>query len=371
MRVLAVTPWLPTRVTPVTAPLIVSDVLLLQQEHEVVVLHLGAPGDLQGEQPEVAGLRVIRIPFHQSQPRTWLPAARELKKYSRSADLVHTMGLPALLPTWLANIRKPWVHTEHYGMLIAGDKTARQRRSIGVLRRLLSKPGQAVAVSEELAKVVSRARQGEPVPVIENYVPMGSLDGREEEAQLSKDKPLLMVAVGGLAPHKGPVQAVEALAELRGRGWDASLTWVGGGALEKEVRQRARELGVEDELSLPGPVAPEELGSYLDAANLFLLPTEHETFGIALAEALGNGLPVVTSGHGQHTAFLPDHASRVAASRDGRILADSVEELVGDPQLWSPREIVDYAQRRFNSADREADYAWVYSAATRDRAGRA
>jgi glycosyltransferase involved in cell wall biosynthesis len=98
-------------------------------------------------------------------------------------------------------------------------------------------------------------------------------------------------------------------------------------------------------------------------AHLFVLPTQGETFGVAIAEALGHGLPVVTSGQGGHRAFLPPAASRAVDARSGPALAGAIAELAADPERWTPEQIAAYARETFSEERRRADYREVYDRA--------
>lgn len=142
---------------------------------------------------------------------------------------------------------------------------------------------------------------------------------------------------------------------------DASLTWVGEGGLAERMVEIAAEAGMADHLDLAGHLAPDELSKELLSADLFLLPVETETFGVAIAEALAHGLPVVTSGTGGHLEFLPPHASRVVPDRTPTALAEAVLDIAEDPELWSRGRIADYAASRFSSEARRYAYRGVYA----------
>lgn len=55
MRVLAVTPWLSTRKKPVMAPFMQRDIELLQEDHEVITMHLVSPADLSEDEVDIPG----------------------------------------------------------------------------------------------------------------------------------------------------------------------------------------------------------------------------------------------------------------------------------------------------------------------------
>ena len=147
---------------------------------------------------------------------------------------------------------------------------------------------------------------------------------------------------------------------LRHRGFDVSLRWLGSGPLHGEARELVRSLGLDEVVEFPGTVPQERVWEEMTQANLFALPTETETFGVAFAEALGHGLPVVASGVGGHLGFLPPEGSRVAAERTEVAIADAIQDLVQDGSRLSSDEIVSFAAQRFDENHRVSQYRSVY-----------
>ncbi len=343
----------------------VRDVELLQQDNDVIVLHLINPSDDDGggsPEPrvlEVPGIREVRVPFHFASPRTWFRAAKAVSQYAKGADLVHSMALSSMIPVALAHLKKPWVHTEHYGMLVNPDITFRQRLSLWIQRQLYRLTEQNIAVSSTLAEVVNKTART-PAVIIENHVMVDDSYGRNSGEEFGAGRELRLLGVGGLIAHKGPLQALEAVRELKSRGHDVTLHWAGDGPLKEEAQRTIQETGLGDSVKLMGALDRDEVQEQLRWANLFLLPTESETFGVAIAEALGHGLPVVTSGTGGHHEFLPQRASRVVRKRDGVALADAVEDLVGDTNRMAGHEIWQFAQGRFSDEMRRGAYLDVY-----------
>ncbi len=361
MRVLAVTPWFPSEVRPGLGLFNLRDVEMLALDHEVTVLHLHDPslGGEPGEWDAAPGIHVVRIPYHYTRPWTIPRALRTLRRLATEADVVHTMAFPALLPMQLASLPTPWIHTEHWSGLLSLPTSLRGRLGHAVLRGGLRRPDEVVAVGQRLSEVIEGIRK-EPVPVIENFVRLASPDHIAERWEAGSGSPLRLVAVGGLVPWKGPIEAVDALADLRSRGVDARFDWAGVGPLRDAVAARAEELGVSEHMRLLGHVSPEALDDVLANAHLFLMATEYETFGIAYAEALGHGLCVVATGTGGHVTFLPDSASRVVEDRSGPSLADAVVELMRNDDRWAPVQIFEYARQRFSPAERRRSYLEIY-----------
>jgi glycosyltransferase involved in cell wall biosynthesis len=116
---------------------------------------------------------------------------------------------------------------------------------------------------------------------------------------------------------------------------------------EREVRSVAEGLGVADRLHLIGSLEPESetLADTFAAADLLLLPSRHEPFGIVALEAWAAGLPVVAARVGG-LAELVRHGKDgfLAASGDASALAEAVANLTGN--LLLARAMGDAGKRR-------------------------
>jgi glycosyltransferase involved in cell wall biosynthesis len=106
-----------------------------------------------------------------------------------------------------------------------------------------------------------------------------------------------VVTVGGIEPRKGTLDLVEAMALVRSVRPGARLAIAGGETLFDYRDYRAAfeasvaSLGVEVEVL--GPLAQDELPSFVAAADVFAFPSTQEGFGLAAMEALAAGVPVV------------------------------------------------------------------------------
>ncbi len=354
MRVLVVTPWLPTAKKPAAGTFTLRDIELLQRDHTVTILHLT---DADPGEPAPPG--TVRSSYNFRSPSSVRAATRAVQDLLDSHDLVHTMAMSALLPVAAARPTLPWVHTEHFSELVNPNLPWHRKALLRTLSTLYRFPTQTVAVGTELANVLDKHR-AEPTTVIGNYVRFPA----ELHDRPPREDPQLL-AVGGLIPRKGPLESVQTLAELHDRGVHATLTWVGTGPLEDKMRTLARHLSVEEFLHLPGFVTPNDLSQYFLDADLFFLPTQAETFGVVFAEALAHGLPVVGAGVGGHIDFLPPEGSRIATSRRPEKLAAATRELLDDPKRLTRTQLSSYAASRFSEERRQTQYADVYTQATR------
>ena len=92
--------------------------------------------------------------------------------------------------------------------------------------------------------------------------------------------------------HRFDLQILEALLHEH-PALDVKLLWIGEGELEQELRQRVTDAGLEDRVHFAGVV--HNVGDYLQAMDVFLLPSLFEGLGIVGVEAQAAGLPVLVS----------------------------------------------------------------------------
>ena len=111
--------------------------------------------------------------------------------------------------------------------------------------------------------------------------------------------------VSRMHPKKGVMELVEAWGKVvsggvgEWRSWNVELVYTVSGELEKEyeakVKARVKGLGLEDQFIFTGALNDDEKWDAYARADLFVLPTYSENFGIVVAEALWAGVPVVTT----------------------------------------------------------------------------
>jgi glycosyltransferase involved in cell wall biosynthesis len=142
--------------------------------------------------------------------------------------------------------------------------------------------------------------------------------------------------VGRMAANKAQHDLVKALAAYRAYIEPAAqLYLVGGGAdsrYGRALRAFSEELGVADAVHLTGPVAPDVLAAYFDAADVFVSCSEHEGFCVPIIEAMARRVPVVAFG----AAAVPETAGEAAlllGDKDPDTVATAVQRVLTDQEL--------------------------------------
>ncbi len=357
-----VTTWLPTRDAPEIGKFVASDIELLSRDHDVQVIHLSAGGitlPIGGER-----VSLTTVPMTPSNPLSVWKAARVIRERALSVDVVHTMAVSALLPFIVGRPPTPWVHTEHWSALLSPTTTGIvARAAIPLVSRMLVVPDVVIAVGHELAAVIRTARR-RPTVVIPNAV---------ERPELLHDRPgggeVALVGVGGLIRRKGPDIAIRAVAELRSRGRAARLVWAGDGPMREELTQLAERLGIGEHVDLRGRVSPDRIGALLAESDAFLLPTTVETFGVAIAEALVAGRPVIVGANGEQSSFVGEPDGVLVHEQTAEAYADGVERALLLNADRSAAEIASRARALFDNDARRGGCSDAYALAGARRVG--
>lgn len=188
------------------------------------------------------------------------------------------------------------------------------------------------------------------------------------------DGPRLLF-VGRLQPLKGPDVAVRTLAEVRKRLPGARLRIVGGpsgaagGTCSPDaLRALARDLGVDDALTIEPAVAQVELAERYRAADVLLAPSRSETFGLVALEAQACGVPVVAARVPGLETVVGRGGGTLVAGHDPADHAEAVLAYLLDGERASRARAAGIATARASSWDRAVDrLLGAYGAVVADR----
>ena len=187
----------------------------------------------------------------------------------------------------------------------------------------------------------------------------GEKRGARHALGIAFDVPVLLF-VGRIQPLKGLDVAVQALAQLHAK--NAQLIVVGGASgsegndeLEK-VMQLARGLGVHNNILFVEPQAHHMLSTYYRAADVVVVPSRSESFGLVALEAAACGIPVVASAVGGLLTIIDNgETGYLVPRRDPALFAEHIDELLAHPTMARAMGAKAAAKAR--------DYTWSFAAA--------
>ena len=187
----------------------------------------------------------------------------------------------------------------------------------------------------------------------------GEKRGARHALGIAFDVPVLLF-VGRIQPLKGLDVAVQALAQLQAK--NAQLIVVGGASgsegneeLEK-VMQLARSLGVHNNIRFVEPQAHHMLSTYYRAADVVVVPSRSESFGLVALEAAACGIPVVASAVGGLLTIIDDgETGYLVPRRDPALFAGHIDELLAHPTMALAMGA--------KAAEKARHYTWSFAAA--------
>lgn len=225
-------------------------------------------------------------------------------------DLVALVHHPLCLETGLPPAR-------------AAALEASERAALGLVRHVIvTSPRTAATVTSLFGVPAERLTIAVPGTDPAPLAP-GSSDGR-----------VRLLCVGTVTPRKGQDLLVKALAGLAGS-WELTI----GGSLERDPAAAARlrseidRQGLEDRVRLAGELGEAELATAYATADLFVSASLYEGYGMALAEAVARGLPIVAAAGGAVADTVPPAAALLVPPGDVAALRQALERCVNEAGL--------------------------------------
>jgi N-acetyl-alpha-D-glucosaminyl L-malate synthase BshA len=251
-------------------------------------------------------------------------------------DLLHAhYALPHAISAYLARQMLPGRRIRVVTTLHGTDITlvGMEKAYYEVTRFGIWESDGVTVVSEWLRKETERIFEvGSEMRVIPNFVDTErfSPDGESSfRARLARPEEKLIVHASNFRPVKRVVDVVRVFARIREK-MPARLILVGDGPDLPQAAGEAASLGVKEDVVFAGQQAA--LETLLKVSDLFLLPSEFESFGLSALEALSCGVPVVSTDAGGMREVVRDgrtgHLCRVG---DTECMARFSVSLLGDP----------------------------------------
>ncbi|MCP9945851.1 glycosyltransferase family 4 protein [Streptomyces somaliensis] len=238
----------------------------------------------------------------------------------------HTGIYGGVLAARLARPDARVVVTEHSSFL---DRVFSQAPAAELYERVLERADAFVCVSSVLREQVVKRfpRYADKVGVVPNPVCLDRFTpGPRRSPEL-----LRWLYLGRLVQPKGVKELLEAFALVAAEEPRATLTMVGHGPVEEELRARGAELGLGERFRILPPVAPEAVGALMHEYDLLVHASKRETFGMTVVEAIASGLPVLATRSGGPQETLAGIEALAGGlmdvSDDPRVIVDAYREL--------------------------------------------
>jgi glycosyltransferase involved in cell wall biosynthesis len=144
-----------------------------------------------------------------------------------------------------------------------------------------------------------------------------------------------LLCVASVIPRKGHRVLIAALARMRDLDWQLLCI----GSLDRDprtarlIRQMISAAGLGRRITLTGEQPPRMVMHAYRAADVFVLPSLHEGYGMAFAEAMAHGLPIIATAAGAIPETVPPEAGLLVPSGDAAALARALRRVIAEPAL--------------------------------------
>jgi glycosyltransferase involved in cell wall biosynthesis len=158
---------------------------------------------------------------------------------------------------------------------------------------------------------------------------------RADRATGSGGSEPVILAVGAVSQRKGYDIMAEALAELAGLSWRMIIAGATDRAPDAYAAARATidRHGLGSRITFAGSVSDADLAGLYRQADLFVMPSLYEGYGMVLAEAMARGLAIVATTGGAAAETVPDGAALKVPPGDPAALAMAIRRALGDGEL--------------------------------------
>jgi glycosyltransferase involved in cell wall biosynthesis len=242
---------------------------------------------------------------------------------------------------------KPFVVTAHGGDVY--DLPFRNDWYNGLARFVLAEADQIITVSRFNAdKLLSLGVPSNKLHVIPNgcdkklFKPIHMYTVRRELG-LPLNKKILL-SVGNLLDIKGHMYLIHAMQFVLKKRKDVILVIVGSGVLRENLERKARGIGLNDKIMFVGGKEHSEIPAWMNACDLFVLPSLREGFPTVIPEAMACGKPVIASNVGGiPEAISSDELGILVPPKDPESLSWAIID--GLNRKWDSNAILDYSKK--------------------------
>jgi glycosyltransferase involved in cell wall biosynthesis len=257
-------------------------------------------------------------------------ARNALETISPGVLVIDGLALPAFAALH-DRLRQPWVALIHHPLALeTGLRAAEAQAFANLERKLLSRAARVIVTSARTRRdLAAYDLDDASIAVVcpgSDPAPLARGSGGPGTA---------LLCVASLTPRKGHGVLLEALHELLDLQWH--LTCVGSAerdpACAHSIGAAIDRLGLRERVRLIGEQAESDVGPFYARADLIVLPSYHEGYGMVLAEALAHGLPVVSTTAGAIPDTVPDDAGLLVPPGDPQALAAALRQVMITPEL--------------------------------------
>ena len=287
---------------------------------------------------EKLGKKVFRLNvLHKHDPRHYFHLRSVIKEYGANLLHAHVWNPASCRYAYLAarSSKTPLVITEHDPGKISHLKTL-------IKKYLMKNISAIIAISKENEKMLNDfyPHLSGKITVIHNGIDIDEFENRlanfteykkyRKDVFGAREHDKIILCVAELHPRKGIKYLIQALAKINDE--NLRLIVAGEGQRKKELEELAKKLGVANYIKFLGQ--RNDVPRLMASADVFVLPSLHEAFGLVLLEAMLAKLPIISTNAGGVPEIIEHEKNGLLVPpADSDALAEAVKTLLTSPEL--------------------------------------
>ncbi len=255
---------------------------------------------------------------------------------------------------------KPFIVTAHgYDIY---DLPFRDEEWKEKIKYVLNTADHIITVSKSNLECIKKLNVKTPVEVIPNSFNCNlfySVDSNrcKKNLNLLLDKKIILT-VGNLEEVKGHEYLIKAMAKIADKRQDVLCFIIGGGQLKAKLQKLINDLNLNNYVKLVGAKLHDEIPLWMNACDLFVLPSLRESFGIVQIEAMACGKPIVaTRNGGSEEIIVNENLGYLVEPKNPDELAEKI--LLALNREWNKEYILRYV-KKFRSDEMAKETFKVY-----------
>jgi len=226
---------------------------------------------------------------------------------------------PLIVSVWGTDVADALKKRSSVGLIVR--RSLREARFVTATSRFLM--NQTITLEPEVAGKIDVVPFGVPIP-----------DEQDLDRDMNDDAPITVVFAKLFLPNYAPDSVVKAFAAAYKKIPRLRLVMLGGGEMKSELEQLADTLDVTSAATIRGWVEPEDAQRIIRQSDIFVMPSQSESFGVAAVEAASYGLPVIASDVGGVPEIVDDGVTGILIKPgDEAGLAQAIIRLATDKDL--------------------------------------
>lgn len=275
-----------------------------------------------------------------------------IERFGQDLAVIDGLALPAF-QDHIDRLPMPWIGLIHHPLCMETGLTSEESASMASIEGLLMHRAAHLIVTSPGTRRDLVQFDIDPATV---SVVLPGVEPARPARGSGADKPRQLLTVGSLTRRKGHLTLLEALGNLLDLDWHLNL--VGSAHWDPEhaaeIEHQVETLGLSKRVAQTGEQDEAGLARLYDGADLFVLASHHEGYGMVLTEALARALPVVSTTAGAIPETVPEGAGLLVPPGKPAALADAMRSVLTGGEQY--RRLADGA-----AAAREALQSWEES----------